>query len=370
MRFFFSTPVKDFAAPSGVPSMARSLAAHQLHLWSDPALRGEAVAAMRRSNAEWDFMGRTFLVAALANMALREPASRAEVLRVMDLIIDETVRLEEEKGMYHFLMAYARAGEFVVSPARSQFIDGEIAFMMAHRLAVQKNPVYEAGLEERVAVMKERMELSPVLSAESYPDECWTFCNTVSLASMAMADALLGTDHSDFLSRWVAAAEKRLVHEPTGLLVSSYTQEGEPMDGPEGSSIWMSAHCLGFVDPAFARDQYDRAKKELEGSMLGFGYAREWPDSWQGPQDIDSGPVIPFLGISPGASGLALLGAATFGDGAYLAALLRSLNFAAFASRDEGRLKYNASNSVGDAVMLYAALQGPVQKKITEGSGR
>jgi len=345
------------------------MAAHQLHLWSDPALRQEALAAMRRSNAEWDFMGRTFLVASLANMALREPGAEAEVLPVIDFIIDETLRLEEERGMYHFLMAYARAGEFGVGPARSQFIDGEIAFMLAHRLAVEKSPVYEAGLAGRVAVMKERMELSPVLSAESYPDECWTFCNTVSLASMAMADALLGTDHSDFTSRWVAAAKKRLIHGPTGLLVSSYTLEGEAMDGPEGSSIWMSAHCLGFVDPAFARDQYDRAEKELAGRVLGFGYAREWPGSWKGRQDIDSGPVIPILGISPGSSGLALLGAAAFGDGAYLEALLRSLNFAAFASRDEGRLKYHASNSVGDAVMLYAALQGPVLKKIMEAAG-
>ena len=55
----------------------------------------------------------------------------------------------------------------------------------------------------------------------------------------------------------------------------------------------MSAHMLRAVDPVFAEDQYRRAKKELARTILGFGYAREWPASHRGPEDVDSGPVIP-----------------------------------------------------------------------------
>jgi hypothetical protein len=180
---------------------------------------------------------------------------------------------------------------------------------------------------------------------------------------MRLADRLDGTDHSEVINAWLVLAKQKLVHPQTGLLVSSFTTDGTPMDGPEGSSIWLVAHCLQVLDPAFARDQYDRARRELGQSHCGFGSAREWPVKWRGPADIDSGPIIPGLNISAGSSGLALVGAASFGDDEYLASLAATLDFAAFPKRTQGELKYCASNQVGDAVMLYAAVLGPLWAK-------
>jgi hypothetical protein len=37
---------------------------------------------------------------------------------------------------------------------------------------------------------------------------------------------------------------------------------------------------------------------------------------------------------------------------------------AAFPSRKNGRLKYCASNPVGDAALLYASVLGPLWKKV------
>ena len=54
------------------------------------------------------------------------------------------------------------------------------------------------------------MQESPVLSGESYPDECWMFCNSVALAAIRMADVLDGTDHSELLRRWVEMAKRKL----------------------------------------------------------------------------------------------------------------------------------------------------------------
>jgi hypothetical protein len=65
--------VASFFRPGGVAPQARRLAARHLRLWSEPALREREVAVMRARNAEWDFMGRTFLAAGLANLALRDP---------------------------------------------------------------------------------------------------------------------------------------------------------------------------------------------------------------------------------------------------------------------------------------------------------
>ena len=99
--------------------------------------------------------------------------------------------------------------------------------------------------------------------------------------------------------------------------------------------------------------------------MLGFGYAREWPVSWVGPEDVDSGPVVPGLGISAGSSGLALLGSRAFDDNGVFPRTSTPMDFAAFPTLSaEGRLRYCASNQVGDAVLLYSAVCGPLWNKV------
>jgi hypothetical protein len=367
LPFRLLAPVSDFHSDA-VPPLARRLAARHLRLWTDPASRALELARMRQSNAEWDFMGRSFLAWSLANMALRDPATKADALRVIDQILEETLALERERGPEFFLMPYARARPFVAQPPRSQFVDGELALTLAMRRAVEEKKEYQPLLQERVRSMVARMEQSPVLSAESYPDECWTFCNTIALAAIRMADHLDGTDHRAFLERWVAIAKEKLVHPGTGMLVSSYRLDGTPLDGPEGSSIWMAIHALALVDPAFAQDQYRRARRELGRTVAGFGFSREWPRAWKGPLDVDSGLVVPLLEASPGASGLALVGAATSGDLDYLAALHASLDFAAFPREMGGELRYCASNQVGDAVLLYSTVLGPMWKQVREGA--
>jgi hypothetical protein len=368
LHFFFTRNAGDFRQPEKLSRKAELLAARHLQLWTEPTLKEQELGRMRASNAEWDFMGRTFLVWSLAEMGLRNPAAKADYLQVMDQIIGETLRLEKERGMYFFLMPYAKARPYVMQPARSQFLDGEIAMMLASRRLLEEKPEYQPLLRERVELMTERMQKAPVLSTESYPDECWMFDNVASLVAIRMGDCLDGGDHSQFLQQWLKVAKEKLVDPKTGILISSYTANGQALDGPEGSSIWMIAHCLRVLDEEFARDQYQRARKELGRQMAGFAWSKEWPASWRGAMDIDSGPVIPVFDISAGASGMAFIGASSFGDTGYLASLAATLDFSAFPSLKEGRLKYCASNQVGDAALLYATVLGPMWEKIKRGS--
>ena len=105
------------------------------------------------------------------------------------------------------------------------------------------------------------------------------------------------------------------MHAESGLLISSFTTDGQTLDGPEGSTLWMVAHSLQLLDDAFARDQYRRARQQLGEITVGFGYAHEWPASFPGTPDIDSGPIIPVFNISAGSSGMAFIAASAFGDG-------------------------------------------------------
>jgi hypothetical protein len=369
MHLLFKPHMDNYLSDAGISPKARALAARHLALWSDPELRAGEIAKMRRNNAEWDFMARTFLVLALGNMALRAPEAKDEYLEIMDTIIDETVRLEQENGANYFLMAYAQHGRFRSRDGRSLFVDSEIALMLAVRRLVDEKEAYRPLLAERVEAMVATMQESPVFSGESYPDEAWMFCNTTALVAIRIADLLDGTDHSDFIGRWLEVAKRDMVDPETGLLISSFTFDGRPKDGPEGSSIWMVAHNLLLVDRPFAEDQYRRAKAELAENVLGFGYAHEWPRSWAGPMDVDSGPIVPVLEISAGSSGMALIGASAFDDDAYLSLLLTSLNFGGFPIEKDGQVRYTASNQVGDAVMLYAMVLGPVWAEVESRGG-
>ncbi len=368
VHFFFVRPSSAFRQEQGLSAKARQLAARHLQLWTDPALRAEELKKMRASNAEWDFMGRGFLVWSLANMSLREPASKKLYLSTMDQIIDETLRLEKQEGMYFFLMPYAKDRPYRIQPARSLFLDGEIALMLAARRMVEEKPEYKPLLTARVNIIVDGFHHAPNLLLESYPDECWTFDHCLALDAIKMADCLDGSDHSALIHAWLAMARKQLIDPKTGLLISTLTMDGTPLIGPEGSSLWMMAHDLQLLDENFARDQYERTRREMGEITMGFGYAHEWPKSWPGPADIDSGPIIPILDISAGSSGMALIGAAGFGDDKFLAALAATLDFAAFPSRDHGRLKYSASNQVGDAALLYAATLGPLWQKVKTGA--
>ncbi len=363
LHFFFLTDPRNYRTDGSIPEKTRALAARHLALWQDATLRERELAQMRASNAEWDLMGRMFLVLSLANMACRERDRAGEYLEVMDTIIADTLRLEREKGLYHFLMPYARQMPFILTPERSLFVDGEIAIMIAARRMVEEEPDYQPLMQERIDIMIARMKESPALLVESYPNECWIFCNTVAIAAIKLGDVLDGPRHGEFIDEWLTVAKRDLLDPATGLLCASYDVSGDALQGPEGSSIWMAAHCLQVADEEFARDQYSRARKELGRSVFGFGYAREWPVSYVGPADVDSGPVVPVLGISPGASGLAIMGATAFGDTDYFQTLLTSLRFAAFPVEEDGRLRFCASNQVGDAVLLYAMVLGPLWEK-------
>ena len=260
--------------------------------------------------------------------------------------------------MYFFLMPYAKEGPYIMRPPHSLFLDGEIALMLASRRVVEEKPEYKALLTERVNAIVGRFQKSRQMVLESYPDECWTFDHCVALDAIKTADYLDGTDHSKLIRDWITMAKQKLVDPQSGLLISSFNTHGQPLIGPEGSSLWMVAHSLQLLDEDFARDQYQRTRKELGAVTLGFGYVHEWPENWKGDPDIDSGPIIPVFDVS----------ASSFGDKKFLGSLATTLDFAGFPSRTGGRLKYCASNQVGDAAILYAATLGPLWEKVKTGA--
>ena len=315
-------------------------------------------AEMRSINPEWDFMARTFVVLALANRSL-DPQLSEDHLGVMDTIIADTLAEEAAGGHAWFLLPYGQ-GDNWVRDGRSIFVDGEIALMMAAR-----EVVHPGRWTNELAGRIDRLEADLALGyVESYPDEGWMFCHSMALAAVALSDHVTGEDHRALLDGWVAMARETLVHPDSGLLVSSFRTDGSWLDGPEGSSVFLTATNLMLVDPAFAEAQYTLARDELGGSLLGMGYAREWPDSWTGPRDVDSGPLVPVIDASPSSSGFALLASAAFEDEVWHTELERALGAADAVIAVDPVMAAMADNAVGDAVLLYAASFGPLWQAV------
>jgi hypothetical protein len=124
---------------------------------------------------------------------------------------------------------------------------------------------------------------------------------------------------------------------------------------------------LQVIEPEFAREQYELAKDHLARSAMGFGYSKEWPGLSLAGMDVDSGPVLPILGASASASGLALVGAAAFADESFYRTLRTSLEIGAFPqpNKHDKSLTFLMAGAIGDPVIFYSSVLGPLWKRLT-----
>ncbi len=352
------------AATDPHPMEVRALT-HQLALW-DGSSPTEEVTAMRRMNPEWDFMQRTFMVLSLANRAAEDPTLKADYLPVIDRILADTLAMESQHGQHWYLLSYADRKPFQNPSGRSLFVDGEVAVMLGARLMLEDEPQTRTAFQARIALIESEMRAGPLLSAESYPDEIWTFCNSFALVALRMDELTSGADHSQLTGAWIEMAKANLIDPATGMLISSYNYKGTRMDGPEGSSIWLVSTNLMLFDPEFANAQYTLAKEHLGARVANMAYAKEWPERAQGVVDVDSGPIIPGLDASASSSGFALLAATAFQDAEHEIALRRALDAADLMLALDPELAAAADNPVGESVLLYAMSFGPLWAQLAE----
>ena len=349
----------DYFGPT-VPEDVKAQAEHFYRIWDDEGLRKAAHEEMREQNPEWDLISRSFYAYSLANVALKAPSMRAEALRHLDLVIQETVAVPWRE----FLLPYGHARPFVKEPAASLMVDGQVSLMIGLRRLVQDDPDYIHKKEHGRLIERCLAALTshPTMLGETYPDECWLWCNPLALASIKVHDVLEGTDHTELFRWWEAAARSSFMDPKTGLLNSAITLDRKVIHPPEGSTIWIGAAFLLPVCPELAQEQYALIKAQLTGRLFCFRYGREWPRGQRGGWDIDSG-FTPF-GMGPASTGFGLVAAKEMGDRDLFVRLLGLLECVAVPKAENGRMRYLSSNLVGDATFLFAKTTGPAWKEI------
>lgn len=120
---------------------------------------------------------------------------------------------------------------------------------------------------------------------------------------------------------------------------------------PRASGAGWSSIYLAFVDPAFARAQFELAERTfLFDDVPGLAAWREYPRGVEGRGDVDSGPLI--FGLSPSGTGFALAGATLYGSRAR-GGMLRTAE-AAGITMPWGGSHYLLALLVGEAAVLAA----------------
>jgi hypothetical protein len=351
--------------------------------------------ALRAESPAWSLSYRMFAALAQVNLALEKKGLVRGNLDQVDAILDDTLRLEREQGQQYFLPPHEKQRYFVSAGKRSAFVDGAIAMMIAARqLAAARSLAAQRGwqgpedtraharepaprealsdeLRMRLAYAAETMEQSSLLCAESYPDTCETLAMVLVLSAMRMLDRLDHTRaHEPLIARWLKVARRKLLDRESGLLIARFSPRRARRAGPEGSSIWLTAHCLQLLDPAFARDQYRRAKRALSSSAFGLAFVREWPRNQGGDRDVAA--YMPWREAGTRSTAFALLGAKAFADERQLRDLSAALGLFARPSKTDQALHFSepyalhfeTAGPLGNMVLLYALTQGPLWRTV------
>src|SRR3954471_4141663 len=150
IHLFYGPPSAQRSHNRNLNPETAGLLERQLALWRHDANSTDDVTAMRETNSEWDLMGRTFLVLSLAELSLSDSTAAANHLPVIDRIINDTLRSEKEKGMHHFLMSYSRSRPYLRNPARSLFLDSEIAVMLGARRCIADSEMTRLQFTQRI----------------------------------------------------------------------------------------------------------------------------------------------------------------------------------------------------------------------------
>jgi hypothetical protein len=209
-----------------------------------------------------------------------------------------------------------------------------------------------AGTHDRVsAALARRLASAPHGLLETYPRELYPVDNAAVLGSVLLHARVTGADHRAATAPILEHFRHTWRDPASGLLFQSLDpHDGRPLDGPRASGTALAAVLLGHGEDRVSRGLYESARESCAGSLLGFGFIREYPDGASGPGDIDSGPLI--FGISPSATGFLMAPARRFGDRAQFVALHRTAHLmGAPVAREEGR-GYVTGGPLGNAILL------------------
>jgi len=200
-----------------------------------------------------------------------------------------------------------------------------------------------------------RIERSPISLLESYPNEVYPVDNCAVIASIGVNSRVTGVDRRAFLDRFYEVLKSKYIDHRSGLLIqAALARSGECADAPRGSGTSLGIYFLSFSNMELSAELYRAVRRELVGTVFGFGGIKEYPrDLPNEGGDIDSGPVVFGYGLSP--TGFLIGGCRIHHDKELFKRLYATAYAMGAPYRHDGRLNFVTGASLGDAI-LFAML--------------
>ena len=225
---------------------------------------------------------------------------------------------------------------------------------------IDPNSRYAKLNDKITAALVKRLEATPEFILFTYPGELYPVDNCSIIGSIGLYDRATGSDHSELIKRWIKTYREKYINKETGLLYQAMKPDKKtPFDPGRGSGTAFGAYFLSFTDLELSRDLYMALKKELFGTVIGFGAVREYPSAMsEGEGDIDSGPIVFGFGVS--ATGFAIADTRIHRDKeTFLKLYATSFLFGAPVDRGDRR-DYIMGGPLGNCIMFAMLTASPV----------
>lgn len=168
---------------------------------------------------------------------------------------------------------------------------------------------YEELLQGQVESLAKELDSSPHGLLDDYPGQCYPVDIVPAIAAIRRADAVLGTDHSEFAARAIRGFQDERLDRHTGLpayVVDSRTGRAE--DSARGVGLSFMLIWAPELWPRTAEDWYAAYERQFWQQGRWFAGFREFPRDievgWFNMNDVDAGPIIGGYGVAASAFGV------------------------------------------------------------------
>ena len=170
---------------------------------------------------------------------------------------------------------------------------------------------YEDLLRNQAESLAKELDASPYGLLDDYPGQCYPVDILPAIAAIRRADAVLGTDHTEFAARAIRGFQDTRLDKDTGLpAYIADSRTGRASDSARGVGLSFMLIWAPELWPETARDWYARYERQFwqQGRWLaGFReYSRDIDVGKFVFSDVDAGPILYGYGA----------GACAFGVGA------------------------------------------------------
>lgn len=297
---------------------------------------------------EWAIGTLSMTTGALANLAFLYPETRLESQNAIATMIQRLLR-EDLASYENYWWGESALTTLEGNKGHIGYL-AHLNFMLGAYRALGGDTRYDQLHRNISDALARRFLQSHHHYLETFPGQIFIPDNAAVIASLAIAQLTTGANYSQSIKAWLNQTRKQLLDPATGLIRPWIDINGNPSGPPRGSYAAWTIYYLNWADPPFALDQYRRLKANFAVQLpLGLAALREYAPGYNGPADIDSGPVI--FGLSTSGTGFIIAGARLSQDTAYLQGLVTTAELAG-STIGYGERRYLLAPLVGEAIML------------------